>query len=169
MDQRIGLHLVKQVGPLAARLLHLILRGSGSQGLVGGIEGLLKLIDFGLQRNQLLTRLFVLAEFFDGVRNLVCIDLGDHIDMEHHRVVFETSRDLLIENVDDARSIGADLIPADVEVRHDRDALQIKRHLFQCAPFGRFGREADRIFLGVVFPKDMFALGRQRSDLSVGW
>jgi hypothetical protein len=74
MDQRIGLHLVEQVGPVAARFRHLILRGSRSQRLVGGIEGLLKLIDFGLQRDQLLPRHFVLAKFLDGVRNVVRID-----------------------------------------------------------------------------------------------
>lgn len=168
MDQRVGLNLVEQVGPLAAGFLHLILRGGGSQGLVRLIESLLKLIDFGLQRHQLLPRLFVLAEFFDGLRDFVRIDLRNHLDMEHHRIVVETSRDLLIEDVDHPGGVGADLIPADVEVRDDGDALKVERHLFQRAPFGCFGREADRLFLGVVFSKDMFALGRQRSDLGVG-
>lgn len=160
----VRLHPIQNVLSLLGGLLGLFRGGGVHQGLIGCVELLLQLLVFLFQRDQLLAGIFIFPQGRDRLSDLFRIDLRFEIDLDDHNFIIECRVDLLIQDQHQSGCIGVDFVSGDVQPLDNRDAFQIRRHLFEGVSFGSFGCEADGIFSGVAITHAMFALGSDDTD-----
>ncbi len=137
-----------------------------AQSLIDGIEFLLQLFIFLLQRSQLNTGIFVFAKRCNRPRNFVRIHLCEKSYFHDHDISIQRRGDLLIEHKHQPGRIGPDFVFGDIHIMNDRDALEISGNLFECVPFGCLGGKSDRVFPGVAVPHAMLTLSIDDPDFS---
>ena len=150
---------------LLCRLLCLLRSRSLCQGLIRGVEILLKLVVFLFQCHELMMSVFVLPQGRDGLPYFFRIDLGNQIRSDNDGVTIERRGGVLLQDKDQSGSIGPNFIFRHIETVHDGDAFEVHGDLFQSISFGRVGGQANGVLSGVSVSHPVFSLGGDNTDL----
>lgn len=162
----VRLRLIEQAGALLIQLSGLFGRLGLGQRSVGIGELLLQVIDIRLQREQLVSHGFLLLQRGESLSDLVGVHLRLQVDVDHHDVTVQPGSYLLIEYQHHPGGIAAQFIAGDVQISYDRDAFEIRGHLFQRVLFGLIACQPDGIHSR--FPIGHTMLPRGRHDSNVG-
>jgi len=141
--------------------------GGGQSGIRLG-QRLLQLVEFAAEGDQLPARVFVFAEGRDGLGDLVRIHLRDEINVNDHRVVFDASGALLIEDEEETRCVCPDFVGREIHVAHDRHALQVGCDLLQGVPLRGLERQILGVQLCVVVAHPVFPLSGDCAEIGEG-
>jgi hypothetical protein len=158
-DQRVGLGLIEELLALLREIVNLLRRGGGRQGLVGGLQLLMKLIDLGPEDDEFATGVLILPERRNGLGHLVRVNLACQLHADDHGFSFEAGADPLTQDQDHTCGIGPYLIFGNIQIGHDRDAFQVGRNLFEGVPLRGFRRQTDGVFPGIAIAHPILPLG----------
>ncbi len=164
-DEPVRLDLIQHLLALLAGNLGLVLRGCGYQRPSRLLQLEVKLIDFFSQGHELMPCVLILAQGGDRLSGFFRIDLRRQVHADDHGLSVEARAHRLIQDQHHAGRIRPDFVFGDVEVGHDRDALQVGRDLFESVLFSSLRREPKGILTSVAISHPVFPARIDDPDL----